>query len=89
MYSTTATHAQFEVKWAKLMTLAGQLERSPQIPLPALLVVLGCEIQTTLDQCECLTYRSLKLEGKREIVAALVIGNDLAMAQNQSKLIAV
>ena len=83
----TATHAQFEAKWAQLVTLAGQLERSAQIPLQ-LLIAIGREVQTTLDQCEHLASKSPQLEGEHEVVADLVIGYDLAMAQNQPKLTA-
>ena len=83
----TATHAQFEAKWAQLVTLAGQLERSAQIPLQAL-IAIGREVQTTLDQCERLASKSHQLEGEHEVVADLVIGYDLAVAQNQPKLTA-
>ena len=83
----TATHAQFEAKWAKLVTLAGQLERSAQIPLPAL-TAIGYEVQTTLDQCERLASNSSQLESERKVVADLVIGHDLVIAQNQPKLTA-
>ena len=69
------------------MTLAGQLERSAQIPLPTL-IAIGHEVQTTLDQCERLASKSPQLEGEHEVVADLVIGYDLAMAQNQPKLTA-
>ena len=79
MYMATVTHAQFEVKWAKLVTLAGQLEFSAQIPLQAL-IAIGREVQTTLDQCERLASKSPQLEGEHEVVADLVIGYDLAMA---------
>ena len=67
------------------VTLAGRLERSAQIPLPAL-VAIGREVQTTLDQCERLASKSSQLEGEHEVVVDLVIGHDLAMAQNQPKL---
>ena len=67
------------------MTLEGQLERYAQIPLPAL-VAIGREVQITLDQCERLASKFSQLEGEREGVADLVIGHDLAMAQNQRKL---
>ena len=87
MYMATATHAQFEAKWAQLVTLARQLERSAQIPLQAL-IAIGREVQTTLDQCERLTSKSPQLEGEHEVVVDLVIGYDLAMAQNQPKLTA-
>ena len=80
MYMATATHAQFEAKWAQLVTLAGQLERSAQIPLPTL-IAIGHEVQTTLDQCERLASKFPQLEGEHEVVANLVIGYDLAMAQ--------
>ena len=83
----TIIHAQFEAKWAQLVTLAGQLERSAQIPLQAL-IAIGCEVQTTLDQCERLASKSSQPEGEHEVVADLVIGYDLAMAQNQPKLTA-
>ena len=69
------------------MTLAGQLERSAQIPLSTL-IAIGLEVQTTLDQCERLASRSPQLEGEHEVVADLVIRYDLAMAQNQPKLTA-
>ena len=69
------------------MTLAGQLERSAQIPLPASRAV-GLEVQTPLDQCERLASKSSQLEGEREVVADLVIGHDLVIAQNQPKLTA-
>ena len=69
------------------MTLARQLERSARIPLPAL-VAIGCKVQTTLDQCESLASKPLKLEGGREVVIDLVIVHDLAMAQNHPKLTA-
>ena len=81
------THAQFEAKWTQLVTLAGQLERSAQIPLSTL-IAIGLEVWTTLDQCERLASKSLQLEGEHEVVADLVIGYDLAMAQNQPKLTA-
>ena len=83
----TATHAQFEAKWAKLVTLAGQLQLSAQIPFPAL-IAIGHEVQTTLNQCERLASKSSQLEGEREVVADLVIGHDLAIVQNQPKLTA-
>ena len=83
----TATHAQFEAKWDKLVTLAGQLPLSAQIPFPAL-IAIGHEVQTTLDQCERLASKSSQLEGEREVVADLVIGHDLAIVQNQPKLTA-
>ena len=69
------------------MTLTGQLERSAQIPLPTL-ISIGLEVQTTLDQCERLASKSPQLEGEHEVVADLVIGYHLAMAQNQPKLTA-
>ena len=69
------------------MTLVGQLESSAQIPLPAL-IAIGREVQTTLNQCKRLASKSSQLEGKREVVADLVIGHDLTMAQNQPKLTA-
>ena len=69
------------------MTLAGQLERSAQIPLQAL-IAIGHEVQTTLDQCERLASKSPQLKGEREVVADLVIGYDLAVAQNQPKFTA-
>ena len=87
MYRVAATHARFDAIWAQLVTLAGQLERLAQIPLQAL-IAIGHEVQTTLDQCERLTPKSLQLEGEREVVVDLVIGYDLAMAQNQPKLTA-
>ena len=87
MYMATATHAQFEAKRAKLVNLAGKLERSAQIPLPAL-IAIGHEVQTTLDQCERLVSKSSQLEGERDVVADLVIGHDLAVAQNPPKLTA-
>ena len=87
MYMSTATHAQFEAKWTQLVTLAGQLERSTQILLQAL-IAIGCEVQTTLDQCERLASKSPQLEGEHEVVTDLVIGYDLTMAQNQPKLTA-
>ena len=77
----TANHAEFEAKWAKLVTLAGQRERSAQIPLPAL-IVIGHKVHITLDQRERLESNSSHLEGEREVVTNLVIGNDLVMAQN-------
>ena len=87
-YDITITiHAQFEAKWAKLVTIAGQLKLSVQIPLPPL-IAIGHEVQTTLDQYERLASKSSQLEGEREVVANLVIGHDLAMAQNQPKLTA-
>ena len=85
MYMATATHAQFEAKWAQLVTLTGQLECSAQIPLQAL-IAIGHEVQTTLDQCERLASKSPQLEGEREVVAGLVIVYDLTMAQKQPKL---
>ena len=69
------------------MNLARQLERSAQIPL-ATLIAIGLEVQITRDQCERLASKSPQLEGEREVVADLVIGCDLAMAQNQLKLTA-
>ena len=87
MYMTTATYAQFEAKWTQLVTLAGQLERSAQIQLPTL-IAIGHEFQTTLDQCKRLASKSPQLEGEHEVVADLVIGYDLAMAQNKPKLTA-
>ena len=81
------THAQFEAKWTQLVTLARQLESSAQIPL-ATLIAIGLEVQITLDQCERLASKSHQLEGEHEVVADLVIGYDLAMAQNQPKLTA-
>ena len=84
-YTAAAVHAQFKAKWTKLTTVAGQLERSAQIPLPALEAV-GREVQTTLDQCGCLASKSSKLEDEREAVADLAIGYDLTMAQKQPKL---
>ena len=87
MYMANATHTQFEAKWAQLVTLAGQLERSAQIPLQAL-IAIGREAQTTLDQCERLASKSPQLEGEHEVVANLVIEYDLVMAQNQPKLTA-
>ena len=69
------------------MTLARQLERSAQILL-ATLIAIGLEVQITLDQCERLASKSPQLEGEHEVVADLVIGYDLAMAQNQPKLTA-
>ena len=69
------------------MTLAGELERSAQIPLPVL-VAIGRKVQTTLDQCVRLEFKSSNIEGEREVVADLAIGHDLAMAQNQPKLTA-
>ena len=69
------------------MTLAGQLERSAQLPLPTL-IAIGHEVQTTLDQCERLASKSPQLEGEHKVVADLVIGHHLAMAQNQPKLTA-
>ena len=87
MYMSAATHARFEAKWTQLVTLAGQLERSAQISLQAL-IAIGHEVQTTLDQYKRLTSKSSQLEGEREVVADLVIGYDLAMAQNQPKLTA-
>ena len=71
-YTATVNHAQFEAKWAKLVTLAGQLERSDQISLPAL-TAIGHEVQTTLNQCE-------------RLARDLVIKHDLAMPQNQPQL---
>ena len=87
MYMATATHAKFKAKWAKLATLAGQLELSAQIPLPAL-IAIDHGVQTTLDHCERLASKSSQLEGERKVVADLVIGHDLAMVQNQPKLTA-
>ena len=84
---STATHAQYETKRAQLVTLAGQLERSAQISLQAL-IAIGHEVQTTLDQCERPTSKSPEFEGEREVVADLVIGYDLALDQNQPKLTA-
>ena len=81
------THAQFETKWTQLVTLARQLERSAQIPL-ANLITIGLEVQAALDQCERLASKSPQLEGEHEVVVDLVIGYDLAMAQNQLKLTA-
>ena len=81
----TATRAQFEAKWTQLVILAGQLERSAQIPLPTL-IAIGHEAQTTLDQCERLASKSPQLEGEHEVIADLVIEYDLAMAQNQPEL---
>ena len=69
------------------MTLAGQLERSVQIPLPAI-IASGHEVQSTLDQCERLVSKNSQLEDEREVVADLVMGHDLAMAQNQLELTA-
>ena len=69
------------------MTLAGQVKRSAQIPLPAL-IAIDREVQTTLDQCEHLASKSSQLEGEREVVADLVIGYDLGIAQSQPKLTA-
>ena len=69
------------------MNLAQQLERSAQIPL-ATLIAIGLEVQITRDQCERLASKSPRLEGEHEVVADLVIGYDLAMAQNQPKLTA-
>ena len=63
----------------------GTVQSLTQIPLQAL-IAIGHEVQTTLDQCERLTSKSPQLEGEREVVADLVIGYDLAMAQNQPKL---
>ena len=51
MYRAAATHARLGAIWAQLVTLAGQLGRSAQIPLQAL-IAIGHEVQTTLDQCE-------------------------------------
>ena len=84
---TTATHVQFGAKWTKLVTLAGQFERSAQIPLPVL-IAISHEFQTTQDQCERIGSKSSQLEGERKVVADLVIGHELAMAQNQPKLTA-
>ena len=67
-----------------LVILMGQLKRSAQIPLSAL-VAIGREVQTTLDQCEHLASKSSKLEGERKVVADLVIEDDLAMTPNQPK----
>ena len=69
------------------MNLTRQLERSAQIPL-ATPIAIGLEVQITRDQCERLAYKSLQLEGEHEVAADLVIGYDLAMAQNQPKLTA-
>ena len=69
------------------MNLARQLERSAQIPL-ATLIAIGLEVQITRDQYERLASKSLQLEGEHEVAADLVIGYDLAMAQNQPKLTA-
>ena len=85
-YIAAATNAQFEAQWAKLLTLAGQLERSAQIPLSAL-VTIGRKVQATLDQGERLASMSSKLE-EHEVFADLVIGYDLATPQNQPKLTA-
>ena len=85
MYMATATHAQFEAKCTQVVTLAGQLERSAQIPLPTL-IAIGHEVQTKLDQCERLASKSPQLESEHEVVTDLVIGYDLALAQNQPKL---
>ena len=65
----------------------GQLEHSAQILLPVL-VAISREAQTTLDKGKRLASKSSKLEGEREVVADLIIGHGLAMAQNQSKLTA-
>ena len=69
------------------MTLAGQLERSAQTPLPVL-IAISHEFRTTQDQCERIASKLSQLEGEREVVADLVIGHDLAMAQSQPKLTA-
>ena len=69
------------------MTLAGQLERSVQIPPPAS-ITIGHEIQTTLDQGERLASKFSQLKGERDVVADLVIRDDLTIAQNQPKLTA-
>ena len=87
MYMATATHAQFEAKWTQLVTLAGQLERSAQIPFQAL-IAIGREVQTPLDQSERFASKSPQLEGEHEVIADLVIGYDLAMARHQPKLTA-
>ena len=54
-------------------------------PLPTI-IAIGRKVQTTLDQCERLASKSSQLEGKREVIADLVIEHDLAMAQNKPKL---
>ena len=87
MYMAIAIHAQFEAKWAQVVTLAEQLKRSAQIPLQAL-TAIGRKVQITLDQYERLASKSPQLEGEHEAVADLVIGYDLAMAQNQPKFTA-
>ena len=87
MYRAVTIHARFEAIWVQLVTLAGQLERSAQIPLQAL-IAIGHEVQTTLDQCERLTSKSPQLEGEREVVVDLVIRYDLAITENQPKLTA-
>ena len=69
------------------MNLTRQLERSAQIPL-ATPIAIGLEVQITRDQCERLASKYLQLEGEHEVAADLVIGYDLAMAQNQPKLTA-
>ena len=69
------------------MNLARQLERSAQISL-ATLIAIDLEVQITRDQWERLASKSPQLEGEHEVVADLVIGYDLAMAQNQPKLTA-
>ena len=50
------------------------------------LVSIGREVQITLDQCERLAFKPSQVEGEREVVANLIIGHKLAMAQNQPKL---
>ena len=79
MYMTTAIFAHFVAKWAQVVTLAGQLERTAQIPLPTL-ITIGHEIQTTLDQCERIASKSPRLKGELAHVADLVVGYNLAMA---------
>ena len=69
------------------MNLTRQLERSAQIPL-ATPIAIGLEVQITRDQCERLVSKSLQPEDEHEVAADLVIGYDLAMAQNQPKLTA-
>ena len=69
------------------MNLTRQLECSAQIPL-ATPIAIGLEVQITRDQCERLASKSLQLEGEHEVAVDLVIGYDLAMAQNQPKLTA-
>ena len=86
-YITAATLAQFRTKRAKLVTLVGQLQRSAQILLSAL-VAIGREVQITLDQWERLASKSSKLEGERKVVVDVVIEHDLAMTPNQPKLTA-